>query len=142
MAELGLDLLDMDLDELEDLKGFDPLNVGTHLVTVKWTAKDINGKTNYELEMTLEETLEKADPEVADQAPGFSSSVLFSTESEIGRGKLKAVLLPFAAHYGVKNIPALMEAMQGSSVQVLIGHRPDKNDPAKKYTDIKAMQPV
>lgn len=138
------DLLDMDIDDLEDLKGFDPYKAGTHKVIVKWAAKSINDKKNYELTMTLVETVELDDAgDTNFQAPGFEGSVLFSAETEIGRGKLKALLLPMAEVYGVRNLPGIMEQMNNCEFLVRTAVRKNKNDPsAPGYTDVKQIAVV
>ena len=65
--------------------------------------------------------------------------VLFSTDTEIGRGKLKALLVPFKDVYGTGNIPAIMEQMQNCEFLVRTSLRKNKNDPTVSYTDVKQL---
>lgn len=138
--ELSIDFLDdLNLESFEDLQGFEPFHPGTHRVIINWTAKEINGNKNFIPTLKLVETVELKDPSLTPDAPGKECSTVFNVDNETGRGFFKQLMMVPAEKYGTTKISQLLEQMQGNEVLVVTGIRPDKDDPDKKYLQLKSL---
>ena len=131
----NFDILDAQLDDLADLPEFGVFPVGAHRVTVEFAKKEINGKKNVELSLTLIEHVELADPSAVPMSPGAKGSVLYSLENEFGQGKLKEILKPFAAALGTGSLRDTMEGAKGMEVTVVTKQRQNK-DKTQTYLDV------
>lgn len=131
-------LLDASLDDLADLPQFAVFPAGAHRVRVSMGSKKIGDHPAVEVKMVLVETIEMANPsEDQPLAPGAESNVAFMLDNDIGQGKLKEFLKPFAEATGIPGpLSAIIEAANGMEVTVVTKVRKDKNDPDKKYSDI------
>jgi hypothetical protein len=132
-------LLDGTLDDLVDLPEFKPFPNGVHSCTVSFESKKVNNHPCVEVTMKLDETIELANPE-GEVAPakGSESSVLYMLDNEIGQGKFKDLMKPFAeANPGMK-LGQLIKECSGNSVIVVTSQRANK-EKTKMYQDITAI---
>jgi hypothetical protein len=136
------DLLDATLDDLEDLPEFKPFAPGAHRVLATMEEKEINGKQAIELSFKMMETLELADPQ--DEAPkeGDTSNTMFMLDNEYGRGNLKKCGKPFGDALGLTTLREIVEGVKEVECVIITSVRPDKNDPDKKYLQVKEIQVV
>lgn len=141
MSEVD-DLLDVTLDDLEDLPEFKPFPAGAHRALASFEQKEINGKTAVELTLKLLETIEQSDPQEEASKPGDSCSTAFMLDNEYGRGNLKKCATPFGAALGFSSIREIIEGVKEVECVVVTSVRKDKNDPDKKYLNIKEIQVV
>jgi len=144
MSEANIDdLLDATLDDLEDLPAFEPFSPGAHKVSVTLELKEVNSKPCVELSMKAIETLELADS-AKDQPlkAGDVTSVLYDLTNQFGQGAWKAVAKPLAEALGTSTTRELIEQCKEVECVVLTSLRKDKNDPDRKYTNIKQLQVV
>jgi hypothetical protein len=139
MSELD-NLLDATLDDLEDLPEFKPFAAGAHKVAAKFESKEINGKPAIELSFTMIETLELADAQEATPKEGDTSNTMFMLDNEYGRGNLKKCSAPFAEALGLTSIRDVVEQVQAVECVIVSSIRVDKNDPDKKYLNVKEIQ--
>jgi hypothetical protein len=134
-------LLDLCLDDLEDLPEFKPFPPGTHDCIANFERKAINGDAYVELKLKLIETVELADPNTpAEQQckPGDESNTLYNLGNEFGRGALKAIGTPVCQSLGLASIRELIES-KDVEVRVTTGVRKNKDDPDKKYLQVKEL---
>ena len=141
MSELD-DLLDVTLDDLEDLPEFKPFPGGAHRALASFEQKEINGKVAVELSLNLMETIEQADPQEPASKPGDSCSTAFMLDNEFGRGNLKKCAMPFGAALNLGSIREIIEQVKEVECVVITSVRKDKNDPDRKYLNIKEIQVV
>lgn len=144
MSDLD-NLLDSTLDDLEDLPSFTPFPIGAHKVLASFEPKEINGKSAIELSFKLLETLELADASVSeDDYPkaGDTSNTMFMLDNEFGRGNLKKCAMPFGVALELSTIRDIIEGVKEVECIILTGLRVDKNDPDKKYLQVKEIQVV
>jgi hypothetical protein len=134
-------ILDQVLDDIADLPSFAPFPNGAHRVTIKFEEKEVNKHPSVELQMKALETLELADPTEVPLVAGAETSVLYMLDNEFGLGKLKEVLKPLGAHFGVQNLRAIMEAANGTECMVVTSVRGNK-DKTQFYTDVKKLDVV
>ena len=139
MSELD-NLLDGTLDDLEDLPEFKPFPAGAHRVLATFAEKEINGNPAVELSLKLQETLEQSDPQEEEAKPGSESSTAFMLNNEFGRGNLKKCATPFGTALGYSTIREIVEGVKDVECVVVTTLRKDKNDPDKKYLNIKEIQ--
>ena len=142
MSENIDDLLDATLDDLEDLPAFEPYAPGAHKVVVNLELKEINGKPCVELSMKAIETLELADPTGEALKEGDATSLIYDLTNQFGQGAWKAVAKPLAEALGTSTTRELIEQCKEVECVVLTSLRKDKNDPDRKYTNIKQLQVV
>lgn len=138
MSELD-DLLDVTLDDLEDLPEFKPFAAGAHKVAATFEQKEINKKPAIELSFTLLETMELADPSDEPSKPGDTSNTMFMLDNEYGRGNLKKCATPFGEALGFSSIREIIEGVKDVECVILTGIRVDKNDPDKRYLQVKEI---
>ncbi len=141
MSELD-SLLDSTLDDLEDLPSFQPFPAGAHKCLATFEQKDINGKPAIELNFKLVESLELVDPNGVQAKEGDESSTMFMLDNEYGRGNLKKCATPFAEALNLSSIRDVIEQVKEVECVIISSIRVDKNDPDKKYLNIKELQVV
>jgi hypothetical protein len=146
MSNSDLDsLLDTTLDDLEDLPSFKPFPAGAHQCTATFEQKDIGGRAAIELNFTLKETLELADPNLPESErskPGDTANTMFLLENEYGRGNLKKCAAPFAEALNLSSLRDVVEQVRDVECVIISSIRVDKNDPDKKYLNVKEIQIV
>lgn len=135
-------LLDATLDDLDDLPSFTPFPPGAHKVTATFEEKNINGKEAIELNFTMLETLELADPQDEPPKAGDTSNTMFMLDNEFGRGNLKKCAMPFGEALGLSTIRDIVEGVKDVECLIVTSIRQDKNDADKKYLSVKEIQVV
>lgn len=135
-------LLDATLDDLEDLPSFQPFAPGVHRVFATFEQKDINKKPAIELIFVMVETVELADPEDEPPKAGDTSNTMFMLDNEYGRGNLKKCTAPFSAALNLSTIRDVVEQVKNVECLIVSSIRVDKNDPDKKYLNVKEIQVV
>ena len=143
-------LLDGTLDDIDDLPEFKPFPAGAHRCRATFSLKD--GIPNHEgshpeLELTLIETLEFADPQAGEPEnnppkAGDKCSSLFFLDNEFGAGMFKKMAKPFGAALGLNSNRDIVEQVTDIEVIVITSLKEDKKDPDKKYLNIKEIEVV
>ena len=135
-------LLGASLDDLPDVPMFVTWPDGAYRCSVTLTLKEINEQPVAEALYTLKEVLELANP--SDTAPqaGATNNEAFFLSKEIGQGKLKEFLLPFATHFGEPNVQALIDLIKNIEVDVVNKARKDKEDKTRRYFTSIAIEIV
>ncbi len=141
MSELDA-LLDVTLDDLADLPSFEPYAPGAHRVLATFSTKEINGKNAVELSFKMLECMELVNEN--DEAPkeGDESNTMFMLDNEFGQGNLKKCAVPFAAALNISTIREVVEQVKDVECLIVTSLRKDKNDPDKKYLQVKEIQVV
>ena len=143
------DLLDGSVDELADLKGFEPFPEGSYKLSINWNQKEINDCPAVILKLTCVEVLELSDK--TKEAPEVGKSVDIAyiykrkdkndpkklVRNEVAEGQLKEVLQVLQPVFTAANNRELMAASEGAEIAATLKVRADKNDPDKKYNQIK-----
>lgn len=138
-------LLDATLDDLEDLPEFKPFPAGAHRVTASFEQKEINNKPAIELSFKLIETIELADPNTPEEEQckeEDTANTMFLLDNEYGRGNLKKCAAPFGEAMSLSSLRDIIEQVKDVECVVITGLRKDKNDPDKKYLQVKELQVV
>lgn len=113
-------LLDRNLDDLADLPEFKTPDTGIYKLTVWAEPKVINDKGAVIAKCTIVELVELADstiPEEQRSKPGDKFDVAFMLQdnsgekNDLGEGRLKDFVKPFAAHFGTQNVRAIVAGM-------------------------------
>lgn len=138
MSDLD-NLLDSTLEDLEDLPSFEPYPAGTHKCLATFDTKEINGKAAIELSFKMVECLELADPQDKEPAAGDTSNTMFMLDNEFGRGNLKKCAVPFAESLNLSSVREVIETVKDVECVVITSLRTDKNDPDKKYLQVKEI---
>lgn len=134
------DLLNANLDDLADLPAFETPPPGAYVLGATFDVKEVNGKNAVEASYSVKETVELEDKSGETKAVPANTkfSQLFMLDNKIGVGNLKRALAPYAQHFGVKNIGALIR--ENLKEEVLISatlkNRKDKNDPDRLYASV------
>lgn len=148
MSEVDFSLLDGSVDDLADLKGFEPLPAGSYKLGIEWSEKAINDMPAVILKLRNEELLELSDKSKEPPEVGKSTDIAFilgrkdkdsgkMVKNEIGEGQLKMVISVLKDVFTGANIREIMAASQGASIVATLTVRKDKNDPDKQYNGIK-----
>lgn len=135
-------LLGASLDELPDVPAFVTWPDGAYRCSVSMELKEINDQPVAEATYTLKEVLELANPNDVQPLPGATNSEAFFLSKEIGQGKLKEFLLPFATHFGESNVQALIDLIKNIEVDVVNKARKDKEDKTRRYFTSIAIEIV
>jgi len=145
MSEVNFDLLDTSIDELADLKGFEPIPAGSHRLQISWDKKAINDVPSVILKLKVMETLEMAnsneeEPEVGKEADiAFMMLTKDGEPNEISQGQLKEVLKVLREAVGGDTANEIMEASDGAEVCATLKIRTNKNDPDQKFNQIRKV---
>lgn len=138
------ELFGADLDDIEDLASFETPASGAYVLKVSTSIKEINDKQAVEAAFEVVDTVElkitdESDKKyVAPSAPGTKFSTAFILGSSVAEGFLKAFLLPFAAHFGTKNVGELVrDKIQDVLISANVVRVPDKEDPERFYARVK-----
>lgn len=144
-AQLDLDVLDgllgETLDDLADLPSFEPFPAGLHECVLNFLTKEVNDKLAIEVTFTLQQTLEQEDADEKPATAGDKVSVLCFLQGEedavkMGQGKLKQILEPLKEHFGIETTRGIIEAADGSTVNIASSVRVDKKDKTRKYFNL------
>lgn len=154
----ALNLLDATLEDLADLKKFEPLPVGSYKMGIKWSYPDDQEFVIVRLDLDVREVLEVPGvaeeffPEVGKLATFFmriqrkdGQPMIWEKSGEVNdvdQGRLKEVLLALAPVFnpdGTLTNREMIEASQGAEVLVGLKIRPNKNDPDQKFNVLKSI---
>ncbi len=136
------DLLAGDLDALPDVPAFVTWPAGAYRCTCTGKMDEINDQPVYKVDYTLKEVLALSDDTAVSPLPGSTNGEAFFLSKEIGVGKLKEFLLPFAKKFGVTKVDELMSMIINIEVDVVNKPRKDKNDKEKSYFSSVAVEVV
>ena len=139
-ATPNLGLLDMSIDDIDDLPGFEvPVN-GVYSLKFWTEVKVVNNKDCVELNFAVIECLEQNDPSETATKADTKFSMLIQLGNEIAEGKMKAIILPVAAHFGERNMLKLItdtcSKANGVIITAKVKRRSDKEDKDKFYADV------
>lgn len=132
-------LLDATLDDLDDLPEFKPYVAGTHRVLATFSTKEINNKVVFALDFVYVDCIELADTQEAEPKQGDTAGAIFMMDNKWGSGNFKMCAAPFYEALGLSNNRQLLEQVQSIECAIVTSIRVDKNDPDKKYLDIKQI---
>jgi hypothetical protein len=136
------DLLDGTLDDLADIPEFKPYPDGVHQTQIFFEEKKVNNHPCVEVILKFIESIELANPE-KDTVPakGSEASVLYMMDNDLGQGKFKELMRPFAEANPGNKLRALMKECSGNEVLVVTSQRPNK-EKTKMYMDITELKIV
>lgn len=150
---LDMNLLDMSMDEIEDLPGYEVPPTGEYVLKMTTAMKEINGKTFVETEYEVIECLKKDKDTDADGKVGSKFSSLYTIKGDgkdkekdaemrrIGLGKLKELLAGVAESTGETNVGVLVRDFVASAlVQATVKRRQDREDTEKFYGNVKNLR--
>jgi len=135
-------LLGASLDDLPDVPAFVTWPDGAYRCSVSLDLKEINDQPVAEAVYTLKEVLELANSGDTPPLPGATNNEAFFLNKEIGQGKLKEFLLPFASHFGEPNVQALIDLIKNIEIDVVNKARKDKEDKTRRYFTSIAIEVV
>lgn len=136
------DLLGASLDQLPDMPAFVTWPDGAYRCLVTAELKEINEAPVVEAKYTLKEVLELADPAATPPVAGATNNEAFFLNKELGQGKLKEFLIPFAERFNEPNVQACLDLIQNIEVDVVNKARKDKEDKTKRYFTSIAIEVV
>lgn len=136
----NLGLLDMSIDDIDDLPGFEvPVN-GVYSLKFWTQVKIVNNKDCVEQNFEVIECLEQNDAGETATKVGVKFSMLAQLGNEIAEGKMKAIMLPIAAHFGERNMLKLItdtcSQASGVIITAKVKRRADKEDKDRFYADV------
>lgn len=154
----ALDLLDATLDDLADLKKFEPMPVGSYQQRIKWSFPESNEFVEVRLDLETVTCLDV--PGVSEEElpkEGALATFYFRLQrkdgqpmvfeksgevNDIDQGRFKEVLLALAPVFnpdGTLSNRQMIEATQGVEVLTSLGQRKNKNDPDQKFQVLKKI---
>lgn len=144
--DMNLDLLDMNLDDIEDLPGFEAPYPGEYLLGMKAQVKVVNDRNAVAIDYEVKECLKKNNDADPDTIPGTKFSQLFFLQGDpdavkISLGQLKALMMPLAEALGEGNLLLLVRDHLATEqlVQATCGRRQDKQDKERFYPTVKNL---
>lgn len=150
---LDLSLLDMNMEDIEDLPGFEVPPTGEYIFKLTTAMKEINNKIFIETQYEVVECLKKDKDTDADGKPGNKFSSLYTIRGDgkdkekdeemrrLGLGKLKELLAGIAESTGETSVAILVRDYIASAlVQGTLKRRADKEDPEKFYGNVKNLK--
>jgi hypothetical protein len=150
--ELDIGLLDMGLDEIETLPGFETPVEGEYILDLKSALKKVGKNIVVETAFELLECVKKNNDEDPDSQPGTKFSNIYTIKSgdtdpdkraeaeRMGKGKLKELLLGISETANETNVGVLVRDVIGHcQVKATVKRRQDKEDKEKFYPVIKNM---
>lgn len=141
MSDLN-NLLNVTLDDLADLPSFKPFAPGAHRVLATFGQKEVGGKVAVTLDFKLIETLELADPQDEMPKEGDTSNTMFMLDNEFGQGNLKKCATPFGVALNLSTLRDIVEQVKDVECIIITSVRTDKNEPDKKYLQVKEIDVV
>jgi hypothetical protein len=157
LDNMNLDLLDATLEDLADLKKFEPLPVGSYRMGIKWSFPADDQVVIVQLDLAVLECLEVPGveedklPEVGKKASFYmrlqnkDGSPILWPSGEVNdqdQGRLKEILLALAPVFnpdGTLSNKGMIEASEGAEVLVALKIRVNKRDPDMKFNQIKSI---
>lgn len=139
----NLDMLDMNLEDIQDLPGFEVPYPGEYILKLDAAVKSVNDKQAVEISYEVVECMKKNNDTDPDTIPGTKFSQLFFLQGEpesvkISLGRLKQLLAPLAEQLGEGNLLVLVrDHLKSLMVSATVNRRKDKNDPERFYPDVK-----
>lgn len=140
-----LDILDKQLDDIEDLAGFEvPVN-GRYGMDMTAAVKPINDKPAVELSFTVTDLVEQQKEEDKPTAIGTKFSLLFFLAGEedavkMSLGRLKELMVPVGEHFGTSNLKEILgKLVDPLNVEGTVKRRYDKEDKEKIYGSVKSL---
>jgi hypothetical protein len=144
---LDLDLLDMSLDDIEDLPGFEVPYNGEYLLKMHLSLKLVNKKAAVESNYEVVECLKKNDESDPDTVPGTKFSSLYFLQGDedkvkMSLGRLKELLAQPAEELGEGNVKILVRDHFATPrmVSATVTRRADKEDKEKFYAGVKNLK--
>lgn len=153
----NLSLLDATLDDLADLKKFEPLPAGAYRLGISWETPDDDEFVVVKLKLAVKECLEIPGVE-EDKFPAIGKEATFymtlqrkdgepmtwpsGEVNDQDQGRFKEVLLALAPVFnpdGTLTNRQMIEASEGAEVIGLLKVRVSKKDPDAKFNFIKTL---
>lgn len=153
----NLSLLDVTLDDLADLKKFEPLPAGAYRLGVSWVMPEDDEFVIVQLKLEVKECLEIPGVE-EDKFPEIGKAATFYMRlqrkdgepmlwpsgevNDQDQGRFKEVLKALAPVFnpdGTLTNRAMIEASEGAEVIGLLKVRASKKDPDAKFNEIKTL---
>lgn len=141
-----LDLLDVQLDDIEDLAGFEVPSAGEYVLRLSAEIKDVSDKKCLEIGYEVMECLKKNNDTDPDAIPGTKFSQLFGLQGEEEKVKkalqfAKKLLAGVAEQVGEGNLAVLVrDHLPGMVVEATVKRRQDKEDKERFYAAISNMR--
>ena len=138
-------LLSKSIDDIEDLAGFEVPVAGMYSLKLSTAVKVVTMKNSprdcVEANFEVIECLEQNNADEPATKPGTRFSMLFQLGHEVSEGKMKELLLPIAAHFGVRDMATLITetCKDGVIVVAKVKRRADKDDADKFYPDVSQL---
>jgi hypothetical protein len=145
LSQAELDLLDISLDEIEELPGFECPYNGDYVLNLTASMKKINDKWGVEMQYEVVECLEKNNPEDPDTIPGTKFSQLFFLEGKpeavkVAKSFLKILLRDVAEELGESNLLILVrDHLKNLRVRATVLRRKDKHEEDVYRPNVKNM---
>lgn len=144
------DLMDVSIDDLKDLPGFEVPPKGHYKLQVSLEQKVVNDHNSVEAKLTVLETLELGNTNETPVENGTKFGQLFMMDNEWGQGGFKGFALPIAAGLGMvkPTIRQVIEKIQNVTIHATIQHRYHKEDKAlpvaerRTFADLKNVEVV
>lgn len=144
--ELDPSILDISIDDIEDLPGFNVPSNGEYICKLEAMQKEVNEKSCVEFAFEVVQCLKKDKDSDDDAKEGDRFSILFMLEGtmeavKISKGKLKEALLNVADSTGQRNIGVLVrDYIAHTVVQLTVKKRQDRTDKDRYYASIKNLK--
>lgn len=131
-------LFEADLSDIADLASFETPPTGSYVLKCSTSTKEINKKPAVVADFEVMETVELKDPESKASKDGTKFSIAFILGNAVAEGRLKQFCAPFAEHYGVTNMGALIrDTIKDVVIAANVTNRASKEDPDVIYAGIK-----
>lgn len=144
--ELDFGLLDKNLEDIEDLPGFEVPSPGRYVLALKVAMKRVNNKAAAEFSYEVVECLAKNKSEDPDAVPKTKFSNLYFLQGSdeavtISMGKMKELVKAVAEATGINNLGVLCrDTLRDAIVEADVSARQDREDKEKFYPVIKNMK--
>ena len=137
-AEQFLAMVDGDVNNIENLPDYIQPVPGTYMVAVdKSEVGGVeDGKPFINVQLRLISTVEQTG-EVAEYTEG--SPMGFRFYGDMGIKRFKKLFTPVFEQTGAGTISQLLDAMPGMELGIVTSQRKDRDDPEKKYADLKLV---
>lgn len=132
-------LLDATLEDLADLKSFEPWPDGTYSATViDAGTKTVNKHPCFFFKLKLKSIVEMAEETETPPKEGDESEVLYMLDNEVGQGKLKKVAADVMAALSCSTLRELKDAIKSAEILVVCSRQYNK-EKKRYYGDLQAM---
>lgn len=135
--QANLSLLDMSIDDIDDLPGFEaPVN-GIYTMKFSTGTKVVNNKDCIESNFEVIECNEQNDPNEPATKTGTKFSMLTMLDNAVALGKFKELVAPIAVHFNERNLLKLVTDVCKDLIIVgKVKRRADKEDKEKFYASV------